>query len=549
MGSNGQFSVNWSNTGNFVCGKGWQTGSESRTITWTSNNGNAQYVGLYGWTTNPLVEYYIPRSGGSNRGTYQADGTTYTLYTNTRVNMPSIVGDTTFEQYFCGGGSGGSVNFGEHCNGWRSLGMGVGSQNYQVLAIEGWGGSSGSASATLGGTTTTPDPTPVPTDPGTPTPTRVPGTISIACGSSSAVGYFEADQYYSGGETYNNTNTVNVSQITTDTPPAELFNNERYGAMSYTIPGFTSGSSYIVTLYFAETYLTSSGSRVFNVSINGTTELSNFDIYSAAGGQDIAVAQEVTTTANSSGQIVIQFTAVTENPKINGISIKPGSGSTTPPTSPPTAPPNTTPVPTSPPGNCNVFFDPENSTQGINSTFQVDVAVNSGSQRLAAYGITVTYNANILGFVDIEEGADGFLAAANTANPGEIVASGFDSSGTGPGSNLQVLVITFNAIAVGTSNLGLAVDQLVDDSTSTIGTACGNSGSVEVSDTGMIGDTNGDGVVDIIDALLLAQYYVDLNPADFVPGNADTNCDGNIDIIDALLIAQYYVNLINGFCL
>jgi hypothetical protein len=65
----------------------------------------------------------------------------------------------------------------------------------------------------------------------------------------------------------------------------------------------------------------------------------------------------------------------------------------------------------------------------------------------------------------------------------------------------------------------------------------------------MIGDTNGDGVVDIIDALLLAQYYVDLNPADFVPGNADTNCDGNIDIIDALLIAQYYVNLINGFCL
>ena len=37
--------------------------------------------------------------------------------------------------------------------------------------------------------------------------------------------------------------------------------------MSYTIPGFTSGSSYAVTLYFAETYLTSAGSRVFNVSV------------------------------------------------------------------------------------------------------------------------------------------------------------------------------------------------------------------------------------------------------------------------------------------
>jgi hypothetical protein len=148
----------------------------------------------------------------------------------------------------------------------------------------------------------------------------------------------------------------------------------------------------------------------------------------------------------------------------------------------------------------------------------------------------------------VQEGADGFLAAANTGNPGEIVASGFDASGTGPGSNLQVLVITFNAIAEGTSSLGLSVDQLVDSATNTIGTACGNSGSIDVSDTGMLGDTNGDGVVDIIDALLTAQYYVDLNPADFIPGNADTNCDGAIDIIDALLIAQYYVDLITGFC-
>lgn len=28
----------------------------------------------------------------------------------------------------------------------------------------------------------------------------------------------------------------------------------------------------------------------------------------------------------------------------------------------------------------------------------------------------------------------------------------------------------------------------------------------------------------------------------------DTNCDGTINIVDALLIAQYYVGLINSFC-
>ena len=37
-----------------------------------------------------------------------------------------------------------------------------------------------------------------------------------------------------------------------------------------------------VTLYFAETYLTAAGQRLFSVSINGTTVLSSFDIYASA---------------------------------------------------------------------------------------------------------------------------------------------------------------------------------------------------------------------------------------------------------------------------
>ncbi|MCL6592007.1 MAG: polysaccharide deacetylase family protein, partial [Firmicutes bacterium] len=155
-----------------------------------------------------------------------------------------------------------------------------------------------------------------------------------------------------------------VSQITSNPPPAALFNNERYGAMSYTIPGFNPGSSYAVTLYFAETYLSSSGSRRFNVSINGATVLSNFDIYASAGGQNKAIARSFTTTANSNGQIVIQFTSVTENPKINGISIQPGIAPTNPPT--PTQGSNPTPTPTNPPTNGSVYlaFDdgPNNST-------------------------------------------------------------------------------------------------------------------------------------------------------------------------------------------
>ncbi|MBN2532201.1 MAG: cellulase family glycosylhydrolase, partial [Spirochaetales bacterium] len=225
-----------------------------------------------------------------------------------------------------------------------------------------------------------------------------------------------------------------------------------------------------------------------------------------------------------------------------------GTATPTPVTGTATPTPVTgTATPTPVGGTCNVSFDPANSTQGINSTFDINIVVNSGSQNLAAYGFTINYNSNVLSVVDVNEGADGFLAAANTSTPGQIKATGFEASGVGPGSNLEILTITFEAIAEDISTLTLGVDQLVDSDTNTVGSACGNDGSVEVSNVSL-GDTNGDGSIDIIDALLIAQFYVGLDPANFNPGAADTNCDGSVDIIDALLVAQYYVGLVPGFC-
>jgi hypothetical protein len=64
---------------------------------------------------------------------------------------------------------------------------------------------------------------------------------------------------------------------------------------------------------------------------------------------------------------------------------------------------------------------------------------------------------------------------------------------------------------------------------------------------GTLGDVNGSGTIDIVDALLVAQYYVGLNPVNFNSIRADVNKDGKIDIVDALRIAQFYVGLISGF--
>ncbi|MBN2532202.1 MAG: cellulase family glycosylhydrolase [Spirochaetales bacterium] len=93
------------------------------------------------------------------------------------------------------------------------------------------------------------------------------------------------------------------------------------------------------------------------------------------------------------------------------------------------------------------------------------------------------------------------------------------------------------------------------DNCSTVGTAPPGTatptpppGTATPTGTVDTGDTNGDGSVDIIDALQIAQYYVGLDPANFNIGVADTNCDGSVDVIDALLVAQYYVGLINNFC-
>ncbi len=149
--------------------------------------------------------------------------------------------------------------------------------------------------------------------------------VAINAGGS-ATGSFLSDQDYDGGTAYTNSNTVDTSQITSNAPPASIFATERYGAFSYTIPDLGAGAAVSVTLYFAETYVTGAGLRTIDVTINGTTVLSSFDIYAAAGGSNRGIARTFDATANASGQVVIQFVAGVQNPKVNGLTVTPVGG-------------------------------------------------------------------------------------------------------------------------------------------------------------------------------------------------------------------------------
>ena len=64
----------------------------------------------------------------------------------------------------------------------------------------------------------------------------------------------------------------------------------------------------------------------------------------------------------------------------------------------------------------------------------------------------------------------------------------------------------------------------------------------------VMGDANGDGAINHLDAMLIAQYYVGAIADDALTLDAaDVNGDGVVNHLDAMLIAQYYVGLITEF--
>ncbi len=168
LNAGGTFSTQWTNTFNILARKGQKLGDTKTHDQYGAmsvefevgsyNPTGTSYICVYGWTRNPLVEYYIiekwnsynPTTGAQGKGNVTIDGAQYALAQGNRVNQPSIDGTSTFPQFFSvrqQGRTSGKISISEHFKAWDKAGMRLGKMNEVSFCVEGYN-CSGSANVT-----------------------------------------------------------------------------------------------------------------------------------------------------------------------------------------------------------------------------------------------------------------------------------------------------------------------------------------------------------------------------------------------------------------
>lgn len=164
FGSGAAFAASWSDVEDFLARVGLDF-DETRThqqigniwaefsATQTGSEEGLTYIGMYGWTVDPLREFYILDDWGATKpgglasdgsprdevGTLEIDGETYDVWKKTREEKPSIQGTATFDQYFSirrTARSCGRISVSEHFSGWEDLGLPFGKLYEVKLLVE-----------------------------------------------------------------------------------------------------------------------------------------------------------------------------------------------------------------------------------------------------------------------------------------------------------------------------------------------------------------------------------------------------------------------------
>ena len=194
----------------------------------------------------------------------------------------------------------------------------------------------------------------------------------------------------------------------------------------------------------------------------------------------------------------------------------------------------------------DIWVHPPEITVGP-GPFTAEIHLDMGIQSMDTFQVEIVFDPAVIQLDGVEIPDTGWAWATNINEPGHVSVAAFNvAAGIAGGNDFHLLTVNFINSGAQCSNI-----DIID---SWIGTPrldlTGISGVVnpQYCPAPLTGDANGDSIIDIVDALLTAQYYVGLDPQNFNPDAADVDCNGSIDIIDALLMAQYYVGIISSFC-
>lgn len=162
LGRNGAFTTEWNCSepqGDFIACRGIDLNSTKKydsylrfgcefDVDWTvSENGNARLC-VYGWTQDPLVEYYIvedwknwcPPGTGSPLAQFTTDGSVYSIYKVIRTSY-TIEGYKPYTQYWSvrqTNRTSGTVDISKHFDAWEKLGLQTGNLYNVSLNVEAW---------------------------------------------------------------------------------------------------------------------------------------------------------------------------------------------------------------------------------------------------------------------------------------------------------------------------------------------------------------------------------------------------------------------------
>ncbi|TYQ12691.1 UNVERIFIED_CONTAM: endo-1,4-beta-xylanase [Acetivibrio alkalicellulosi] len=439
----GTFSCQWSNINNILFRKGrkfdeTQTHQQIGNISVTYGvdyhpNGNS-YLCVYGWTVDPLVEFYIVDSWGSwrppgatSKGTINVDGGTYDIYETTRTQQPSIKGTATFQQYWSVRTSkrnSGTISVSQHFAAWENRGMRMGKMYEVALTIEGYQ-SSGRADVysntiTIGGSA------PV-------APTNPPA--STTPNSKSAFTRIEA-------EDYNSVSSSTIRTISIDSGSA-LGYIENGNTVTYNNIDFGSGATSF-NARVASGLSTNTNIEVRLNSASGTL-LGTLSVSSTGGWNNYRELSANISRVTGVHNVVLRFSG-----PVNIDWFRFGGSSTTNPTATPapTNPP-ATPVPTNPPATPAPTNPPANNIGAYTVTYSqnawgngasVTVTIkNNSNTTVNGWTINWTYpgNQRITSGWNFTHTQSGSIVSARNAGhngsipPGGSVSFGFNKSFSG----------------------------------------------------------------------------------------------------------------------